>query len=340
MYEMCEKMDLIKHLSKLDFFSKHIGISFENQLLKKFGNLFKIQYIIVSFTIIRLLLQNFLINNNETELLILYADPGYYVSKHNTRIMVNIGYISYAFCYLLLISYYRFDRLKWLLNMNTIYNEFKTDLIELKTSKSAKKVIRVLKLLNIYNICSISLLIFIAFSTNLSKKYFFSVLFYAIEGIIIASIGSVIVSRYLSIYYIICKFITIAFIEVNHDFEIALKSGKFNDLKNLFEKHNQICEFTYEANKALRSIFIIYSSTMSTFTVYVLYHLLFSESSTNSMINVIMLVLTLFFTSLIFLLSLITGNIDFEAKKSLHLIHGCAKNIFDSRVLFQVYICG
>jgi hypothetical protein len=58
------------------------------------------------------------------------------------------------------------------------------------------------------------------------------------------------------------------------------------------------------------------------------------------MINVILLIGTLFFTSSIFLLLLITGNIDFEAKKSLHLIHGCAKNIFDSRVLFQVWICG
>jgi hypothetical protein len=58
------------------------------------------------------------------------------------------------------------------------------------------------------------------------------------------------------------------------------------------------------------------------------------------MINVILLIGTLFFASSIFLLSLITGNIDFEAEESLHLIHGCAKNIFDSRVLFQVWICG
>ncbi len=106
---MCETMNLIKHLSKLDFITKYIWISFENQLLKKFENLFKIQYIIVSFTTIRLLLQNFLINNNETELLILNANPGYYTGKHNTRILVNITYISYLFCYLLLISYYRFD---------------------------------------------------------------------------------------------------------------------------------------------------------------------------------------------------------------------------------------
>jgi hypothetical protein len=54
------------------------------------------------------------------------------------------------------------------------------------------------------------------------------------------------------------------------------------------------------------------------------------------MTNAILLITALFFTSSIFLLSLISGNIDFEAKKSLHLIHGCAKNIFDSRVLFQV----
>ncbi len=91
-------MDLIKHLSKLDTISKYIEISFENQLLKKFGNLFKIQYIIVSFTTIRLLLQSFLINNNETELLILFADPGYYVGEHNTRFMANLIYTSYLFC--------------------------------------------------------------------------------------------------------------------------------------------------------------------------------------------------------------------------------------------------
>jgi hypothetical protein len=71
-----------------------------------------------------------------------------------------------------------------------------------------------------------------------------------------------------------------------------------------------------------------------------LYHLLFSEFGIYSMIKVISLMITLFFTSSIFMLSLITGNIDFEAKKGLHLIHGCAKNIFDSRVLFQVWICG
>jgi hypothetical protein len=177
-------------------------------------------------------------------------------------------------------------------------------------------------------------------STNLSKNYLFSNLFYAIEAIIIGNLASVIVSRFLSIYYIIFNFITIAFNEVNNDFEIALKSGKFNELKNLFEKYIKICEFVEEANKALRSIFIIYSSTTIIFTVYMLYHLLFSDSSTNSMINAILLIITLFFTSLIFLLSLITGNIDFEAKKSLHLIHGCAKNVFDSRVLFQVWICG
>jgi hypothetical protein len=333
-------MDLIKRFSKLDFFSKYIGISFENQLLKKFGNLFKIQYIIVSFTLIRLLLLNFLINNNETELLIVYADPGYYVGKQNTRITVNIIYISYAFCYLLFNSYYRFDRLELLLNMNTIYNEFKTDSIVSKTSESVKKVMRVFKLLNIYNSCIVSFVIFFIWLTNLSKNYFLSNLFFAIEAINTGNLESVIVIRFLSIYYIICKFITIAFNEVNQDFEIALKSGKFNELKNLFEKHNKICEFIEEANKALRSIFIIYSSTMSTFTVYKLYHLLFSESSINPIINAILLIITLFFTFVIFLLSLITGNIDFEAKKSLHLIHGCAKNIFDSRVLFQVWICG
>jgi len=176
--------------------------------------------------------------------------------------------------------------------------------------------------------------------TNLSKNYFFSNLFYFIEGLIIGNFGSVIVSRFVSIYYIICNFITIAFNEVNHDFEISLESGKFNELKNLFEKHNKICEFAYEANKALRSIFIIYSSTMSTYTVYLLYHLLFSQFSIYSMINAIILIIALFFTSSIFFLSLITGNIDFEAKKSLHLIHGCTKNIFNSRVLFQVCIYG
>jgi hypothetical protein len=58
------------------------------------------------------------------------------------------------------------------------------------------------------------------------------------------------------------------------------------------------------------------------------------------MVNAVSLIIALFLTSSIFLLSLITGNIDFEAKKSLHLIHGCAKNIFDSRILFQVWICG
>ncbi len=337
---MCEKMDLIKHLSKLDFFSKYIGISFENQLLKKFGNLFKIQCIIVSFTIIRLLLLNFLINNNETERLIVYADPGYYVGKQNTRIMVNIIYISYAFCFLFFNSYYRFDRLEWLLNMNTIYNEFKTDSIESRTSESVEKAIRVFKFLKIYYICLLILLVIFVCSTNLSKNYFLSILFFAIEAMTIGSLGSVILPRFLSIYYIICKFITIAFNEVNQDFEIALKSAKFNELKNLFEKHHKICEFAYEANKALRSIFIIYSSTMSTFTVYMLYHLLFSKSSTNSMVNAVSLIIALFLTSSIFLLSLITGNIDFEAKKSLHLIHGCAKNIFDSRILFQVWICG
>ncbi len=223
---------------------------------------------------------------------------------------------------------------------HNIYYKFKTDSIESKTSESVKKVIRVLKFLNIYNISLISLVIFIILLTNLSKNYFVSNLFYFIEAMIFGNFGSVIVSRFLSIYYIICKFITIAFNEVNHDFEIALKSGKFNELKNLFEKHNKICEFAYEANKALRSIFIIYSSTMSTFTVYMLYHLLFSESSIYSMINAFSLIGALFLTSSIFLLSLISGNIDFEAKKSLHLIHGCAKNIFDSRVLFQVWICG
>jgi hypothetical protein len=58
------------------------------------------------------------------------------------------------------------------------------------------------------------------------------------------------------------------------------------------------------------------------------------------MVNVILLLITLFITSSIFLLSLISGNIDFEAKKSLHLIPGCAKNILDSRVLFQVWNYG
>jgi len=73
--------------------------------------------------------------------------------------------------------------------------------------------------------------------TNLSKNYFVSNLFYFIEGMIIGNFGSVVISRFLSIYYIICNFITIAFNEMNHDFEIALKSAKFNELKNLFEKH-------------------------------------------------------------------------------------------------------
>jgi hypothetical protein len=136
----------------------------------------------------------------------------------------------------------------------------------------------------------------------------------------------------------ICKFITIAFNEVNHDFEIALKSRNVNESKNLFEKHNKICEFTYEANKALRSIFIIYSSTMSSVAVYTFYHVLFSKSSANPLINAVLLMIVMFFASLTFLLSLITGNIDFEAKKAFHLIHGCAKYPFGYKILFQVFI--
>jgi hypothetical protein len=75
-------MNLINIFSKLDFITKYIGTSFENKQLKRFVNLIKFEYIFVSITIIRLLLENFLINNNETELLTLYADPGYYVGYY------------------------------------------------------------------------------------------------------------------------------------------------------------------------------------------------------------------------------------------------------------------
>jgi hypothetical protein len=128
-------MNLLNILSKLDFSSEYQGISFKNQLLKKFGILFKFQYIIVWFTIIGLSLQNFLINNNETELLILLAESGYYVSKNNMPIMVKIIYIAFNLTYLLFITYYRFDSFEWLLNMNRIYNKIKTNSIDGKFLK-------------------------------------------------------------------------------------------------------------------------------------------------------------------------------------------------------------
>jgi hypothetical protein len=209
--------------------------------------------------------------------------------------MTNIIYASYGFNYLLLIAYYRFDSFEWLLNMNRIYYEIKTDSIDEKILKSVKKVIQVLKFLNIYNSSMFSLF-FSIWITNLFESYFFSNLFFLIEDIIIGNFGSFIIFRFLSIYYILYKIIIIAFNEVNQDFEIALKSGNINELKNLFEKHNKICEFTYEANKNLRPIFIIYSSTMSLVAVYSLYQILFSKSSTNPMINAILFIIVIFFT--------------------------------------------
>jgi hypothetical protein len=331
-------MNLINIFSELDFISKYIGISFKDQLLRKFGILFKFQYIIILFSIIRMATQNFLINDNSTELLVLLADPGYYIGRNNTRIMDNMIYIAFDFNYLLLIFFYSIDNFEWLLNMNRIFNDIKTDSIDEKILKSVNKVKKFLKFINIYNSFMVSLLFFIVWIINLSKDYFFSNLFFLIEALIIANFGSFVISRLLSVYYMICKILKICFNEVNHDFEIALKSGNINELKNLFEKHNKICELTYEANKALRPIFIIYSSTMSSFTVYSLYQILFSKSSTYTIINAIILMNNILFTSLTFLLSLITGNIDFEAKKAFHLIHGYVKYLFGSRILFQVLI--
>ncbi len=109
-------------------------------------------------------------------------------------------------------------------------------------------------------------------------------------------------------------------------------------MKNFFLKHNKICEFTYEADRDLRPIFIIYSSSSNSFTLYSLYHIIFSESTTNPMINIFILTNTILITSLTFLLSLMTGNIDLEAKKALHSIHGYVKYSFGSRILFQVLI--
>jgi hypothetical protein len=254
-----------------------------------------------------MLSQNFLINNNSTELLILFADPGYYIGGNNTRIMNNMTYVAFDFTNLLMILFYSFDSSEWLLNMNTIFNEIKTDSIYEKILKSVNKV---KKFINIYNSFMVSLLFFAVWIINLSKNYFFSNLFFLIEALIIANFGSFVISRFVSVYYMICKTLKICFNEVNHDFEIALISGNINELKNSFEKHNKIFEFTNEANKALGQIFIIYSSTMSSFTVYSLFQILFSKSSTYSLINAIILLNNILFTSLIFLLSLITGNID------------------------------
>jgi hypothetical protein len=192
-------------------------------------------------------LQNFLINNNETELLILFA--GYYIGRNNTRIMNNMIYIAFDLTYLLLILYYRFDSFEWLLNMNTIYNEIKTNSIDEKILKSVNRVKILLKFLNIYNNSMMCLLFFTIWIINLSKNYFFSNLFVLSEGLIIANFGPLFILRFLSVYYVICKILKICFNEVNNDFKIAQKSGNTNELKNLIEKHIKICEFTYEANK-------------------------------------------------------------------------------------------
>jgi hypothetical protein len=75
---------------------------------------------------------------------------------------------------------------------------------------------------------------------------------------------------------------------------------------------------------------------MSSFTVYFLYHLIFSESSIDPMNNALVFIIDKFFISLLFLLSLTTGNIDFKSKKAFHSIHGYTMYAFGSKVLFQV----
>jgi hypothetical protein len=141
-------------------------------MLKKFGNLFKFDYIFVSFVIFRVLLQIFLLDNNETELLLLFADSSYYVVKNITRNIININYMCYEFTYLLLITYYRFDSFEWFLIMNRIYNEIKPDSIDEKILKSVKKLVKVFKFLNNYKIFTITSLCATIWIINYPKSIF------------------------------------------------------------------------------------------------------------------------------------------------------------------------
>jgi len=334
-------MDLVQLFSTLDVFSQKLDLSLENQLFKKFGKSFWFMYLITLFSLFRLLLANYLISGQEIELSTSYTDFGYYLGRSDTRTTMNIINIIWLILILLLLTHYRFDRNQWLLNMNSILKEIITQSLERKINKYSKKLLFFLKFSTLCIIFNAIILVFniwiLKFPSLLDfDKNFFLFIYFSIDITLFAILGSLVICRIVANYVLITKLNILLFNEINKDFIRIMKNGNSHQLNNCLIIYYKICDFVNESNRFLRPIYIIYSSTTISMFTYSLYQIIFSE------FDIIYKLVIGFFQInnmiILLLLSHITGNIDNEAKKSLHIIHGSVSYLNDCQIVFKVKI--
>jgi len=284
-------------------------------------------------------LANHLITGSGIEISQSYGDIGYYVGRNDTRITFNIIYNIWSVIVLLLLTYYRFDGNEWFLNMSLIFDEIKTQSLNRSIDQILKKLLFFTKFATsciIFN--TILFLFYVLFSNysnlfNLDKNCFLFI-YISLEVVFNAGFGSIVICRAVAKYIFITKLSTLLFNDINKDFVEIMRNGNSHYFKNCFIKYYKICDLVNESNKFLKIVYIIYSSAIITFSSYALYHIIFSNA--DNIFKLIIGFLGINYITILFALSLITGNIDNEAKKSLHVIHGYASYPNDSNIIFQV----
>ena len=329
-------MALIQYFNDFDYSTKYLKISHfnrdSNSIKSKIIPIFLTihLFLIISRNLVILLI----IDDDQHDQLIELADPGYLFSGQSARFMLDLGLITFFINNLVyLIHYQMFDN-QWILKINEIYEQIKTQSMDQRLRTKTKKLIRLLKLVTLLINVSLIISISVPHFLNIMPSFYF--IYSYIELTIISLIGYNLIVRNIFILIFICQKYIIIFSEINKQIIQSFDSIEINTnvFKSYLNKHYECCESLKIANKYLKNIYVIFVVGYLPTSCYVLYFFFLGTKNTYVNLSVYFILITILLFALF--LSLMINMIDFEAKKALHVIHVFALLNKDSQLTFQV----
>src|ERR1700743_587760 len=144
--EIQQNVDIISMLSQFDVISRVYHISLARQLQHKNTKLNYFLLIYTAFTTAYQITIFLLISDNETQLLAKYGSFGYYLDGANTQFMADMTAISMKCMTACFLTDYHFISKQWIHKVNDIYNELRTDKLDIYLLGLCRKLIILLKI--------------------------------------------------------------------------------------------------------------------------------------------------------------------------------------------------
>ena len=259
-----------------------------------------------------------MINDNDINNLIKLGLSGYFIGGQETRLMIDLIYCSFLIVTTSFMAHYYFDNNKWLLSINSIYNDIRNEETDEKLKELAQKLSKFMKRVELFLVFFSFAGIIVIFTLN--SSYLFSAPIGYISSIFILVINVCQMFRFILRQWFVCFFISFKYKTLFRDLNRRLSRISVRNIKHFLSVHSLLCESVVKANDYLGTIFMISVLFWSPNCCYVIYVMMFAR--VNGIVPYWAMLATLSVALVFIYLVFSIAYIDIEAKKGLNFVYG------------------